>query len=196
MQLRAHFSAASSRRPASRSSSCSSLGRCSGETSIRTWFSDASLCSPISWRSSATIETSPTFGRSALARSSISAAVAPRPAKTPKFTRTSTPGGSISRTQNASCGSLTICNSYYLRRLDLTSLMRLPAEIAKSDDHACNAPSGHDSHVRALRPDLVPVQHHVAHETQEVGQRQHVGDSAQNGREMVRREEGAGDERH
>ena len=112
----AHCSAASTSRPQSMSSSCASSGSCSGETSIRTWFSDASLSSPISCRSSATIATSPTLGRSVLASSSISAGVAPRPAKTPKFTRTSTPGGSTSRTQNAICGSTLIASRIPLGR--------------------------------------------------------------------------------
>src|SRR3954453_17481901 len=193
MHALAQCSAASTSRPQRMSSSCPSSGRCSGATSIRTWLSEASLSSPISWRSSATIATSPTLGRSALASSSISAGVAPRPAKTPKFTRNSTPGGSTYRTQNAICGSTLITSRIAARRRNLT-LARLPAEIAQRDDHAGEAPGGDHGHVRALRPDRLVVQHHVADQPQEVRQRQHVGDRAQELREVLGREECARDE--
>src|SRR5690242_21700801 len=78
---------------------------CSRGTSTTTWWTAASTAPPNSCRCSETIAKDGRRPRSSRASSSISAGVAYLPAKTPKLTRTSTPGSSCSRTSSEMAGS-------------------------------------------------------------------------------------------
>src|SRR3954447_17533771 len=173
---------------------------CSPGTSTTTWWTEASTASPNSCRFSDTIAKDGTKSRSASASSSISAGVACRPAKTPKLTRTSIPGSSCSRTRREMAGSSSngfMCCSYPDGRTpNALTLPRLPAELEDREDQPSQSPGCEDCQRLRLRPDGVPVEVDGVHELDEVRERQHVADRAEDGGITLRRPERAAQERH
>src|SRR5215212_8760996 len=139
-------------------------------------------------------ETSRTRASNSLPSSSISAAVAPRPAYMPKLIRLSRPGGSYVRVAKAMPGSFCTFATVPSIGGELT-LARLPSERAERGDETGRPPGGHDRDGRRLVPDAAAVEHHVTHELDEIRQRQHVRDRLEKGGKRLRREERTGDER-
>src|SRR6476661_10190583 len=173
---------------------------CSCGTSTTTWCTAASTASSNSCRSSDTIAKDGARSLSASASSSISAGVACLPAKTPKLTRISMPGSSWSRTRSEIAGSSKIGlmpDSYPAGGTQtLLTLSRLPAELEDREDQARDSPGGEDCQRLRLRPDAVAVQVYGIDELDEVRERQHVTDRAENSRVAPRRSERATQERH
>src|SRR4051794_22957794 len=196
--MRAQCSARSTSRPIRVSRSSPTAGTLSEATSMRTWCTDASTFASISWRSSEMIDTSPTSSSSHSASRSISAAVAPRPAKTPKLTRTSIAGGSCCSTTNAMFGSKSSISRTTVERRPWfrLTLPRLPAEASEGSNQADRAPQKHDRNRVPVRPQMTVADHDLARQPGEVRQRQHVRDRLEERRIGLRREERAGDDRH
>src|SRR5258708_9550971 len=193
MHVAAHTSAVATIRSPSASGSVPARSRA---ISITTWCSDASTSPPNSCRSSETIVNDSTSARSAWARSSISAGVACRPAKTPKFTRTSSAGRSCEWTRKAIRGSTSILMpSWYRRNRNLT-LARLPAELPDGYGERAGAPGREHPERRRPRPDQLPAQVDRVDDVDEVLERQDVADHAQEVRIVPGRPERARDERH
>src|SRR5205823_6003721 len=120
---------------------------------------------PNSCRSSETIEKAGSSSRRVCARSSISAGVTSRPAKTPKLTRTSRAGSSCSRTQKAIAGSIGSGNLPF---------PRLPPELRCGDHEPGCAPGREDAEGARLRPDRLAPQIGGVDDVEEVLQRQRV----------------------
>src|SRR5579859_1498715 len=171
---------------------------CSRGTSTTTWCTDASASPPNSCRSSATIANSGASFRSARASSSISAGVACRPAKTPKLTRTSMPGSSCSRTRSEMAGSSTsgFMPCPFSGAANSLTSVRLPAEPERREGQARDAPGAEDGECSGLRPEPLPVQVNGVHQLDEVLERQHVPDRAEEGGVVARGAERARQERH
>src|SRR3954452_24774258 len=140
------------------------------------------------------IDTSPASGSRSLPSSSSSAVVASRPAKTPKLIRISRPAGSCS-TANAMASSTCIETRITGSAVCLT-LARFPAELPHGYDDSEHSPAGEHGHVGALLPDLMAVQIDGIDRVEQVFQRQHVTDRAQDARVLARRPERAGQEGH
>src|SRR5436190_23633257 len=128
----------------------------------------------MSCRSSATIATSVTLWRSAVARSSISAGVASRPANTPKLTRISSAGGSKVLVAKAIAGSTDpiVLRGFPLRKK--LTLARRPPESADCDDRSEEAPGEERGHVSGSVPDLVTLPDDVEDELDEERQREDI----------------------
>src|SRR5215211_5698814 len=141
------------------------------------------------------IETSCTRARSSFPRSSISAAVASRPAYIPKLILISRPGGSCVRMAKAMAGSACTFTTVPHIPSDLT-LPWLPPERADRCREPDRAPRRDHGDRRRFVPNLAAVQHHVADELDEVGQRKHVRDRLEERRKRLGREEGTREERH
>src|SRR5712691_5157398 len=194
MHWRAQISASVTSRSQNAFRSPGLSGTFSGETETRTWCRTTSASSEISWRCSPTIETSPASGTNSLPSSSSSAAVASRPAKTPKLTRISRPAGSCS-TAKAMAFSTCINNPYYRAGPRLT-LARHPAKSAQCNNHSEKPPTGQHGHGRGLVPELLAVQVDAVDQVQEVLQREDVADRAEHFRVMPCRAEGPRQKRH
>src|SRR5215218_915761 len=203
MQARAQWSVRSTSFWTSSARPESSSGTRSCATSTLTWCTAASTFSSISWRSSEMIETSPTSSSSQPARRSISAAVAARPAKTPKLTRISRPGASRPCTLKVLVGSVCIILVFNAhaplrvapkpRRLPLSGL---PAEPPQRHERPRGAPGEHDEQRPALLPDRLAVEVDPGHGVDQVLQREHLRDRAQDVRVVARRPESARQEGH
>src|SRR5262245_65788279 len=128
-----------------------------------------------------------------MAKVSISAGVASRPANMPKLTRISRAGGSKVLVAKTSAGSFDpiFSNAFPLRRKLI--LAGNPAEVPKREHRPGNAPGEDHGHGLRLVPNLSALEHHVSDEVDEVGQRQDVGHLLEHLREVLLREERAGD---
>src|SRR4029453_230615 len=135
------------------------------------------------------------FSSSCWARASISAAVAARPANMPKFTRTSSAGGSRPWTAKARVPGSDRITRFVPGIDERLTLSGLPAEAAQGDNQSGDAPDGHDRHVVELIPHPVAVDHHVAAQDDQMAERQDLAQPAQDFREGFLREERPRDER-
>ena len=108
----AQASEASTRRPHRLVELVLVVGQLVGATSIRTWFSDASLSSPISCRSLGNDRDLAHLGQERLGELVDLGGSGCAAGEDPEVDTNLDPGGSASRTQNASCGSTLIYKSY------------------------------------------------------------------------------------